>query len=229
MKNFRMIDFLSFLISLAGPATLIFLYAQALVRPEEYASFIFRVGMATYVIEFLSIHSSGMLFGNFKDKKKKWSYRFFLLGIYAIFVFGFMATLHCWFIGLYFFASLCAKIFLSKSVKDNINQSQIAFSCINLIGSTFMVIPLAPLLKKLFPISQSIISEHAGGASGLFVDTPQTLLTWGILYFSSTVVFNIIMFLKHTNHLEKEIALQGESKLAGGVSLRSQVHLKFKP
>ncbi|MHC4882703.1 MAG: hypothetical protein ACYTEN_03850 [Planctomycetota bacterium] len=184
--------------------TLIFLYAQALVRPEEHAEFIFRVGMATYLIEFLSIHSSGMLFGGFKDKKKKWFYRFFLLGIYAIFVFAFMAALHCWFIGIYFFASLCAKIFLSKSVKDNINQSQIAFSCINLLCSTFAVIPLAPLLKKLFPISQSIISEHAGGASGLFVDTPQTLLTWGILYFSLTIVFNFVMFFKHTPRIQNE-------------------------
>lgn len=203
MKKFSLMAFIPFLISLAGPLTLVFLYAQALVFPEEHAGFIFRVGMATYVIEFLSIHSSGMLLGDFKDKKKKWSYRFFLLGVYAIFVFGSMAALHCWFIGLYFFASLCAKIFLSKSVKDNINQSQIAFSCINLIGCTFAVIPLAPVLKKMFPVSQALISEHAEGTGGLFVDTPQTLLVWGILYFFFTIVFNVVMFFKHTINAEK--------------------------
>lgn len=204
MKNFRIIAFLSFLMSLIGPLMLIFLYAQALVRPQEHAAFIFRAGMATYVIEFLSIHSSGMLFADHKDKKKKRYHRFFLLGIYAIFTIGFMILLDCLFIGFYFLLSSCTKIFMSRSVEDDINKSQIAFSVINLLCSTFIVVGLASLLKKIFPVPESIISQHAEGTSGLFVDTPQTLLVWGILYFSFTVVFNVMMFFKHPPHADKD-------------------------
>lgn len=206
MKQFRITACLSFLISLTGPVTLIVLYAQALIAPEEHASFIFRAGMAIYIIEFLSIHSSGMLSADHKPNKKRWFYRLPLLGFYAIFTIGFMIRLDCLFIGLYFLLSLCAKIFMSRSVKDDINQSQIVFSIINLLACTFIVIPLASLLKKAFPVPASVISQHAKGTSGLFVDTPQTLLVWGILYFFSTVVFNIVMFLKHTGHTVKASA-----------------------
>lgn len=203
MRKFSMIALVSFLISLTGPLTLVVFYAQALIKPEEHAEFIFSAGTATYIIEFLSIHSSGMLTGEHKVKHKKRPARFLLLAFYLIFIVGFMALLHCLFIGLYFIGSLCAKVFMSRSVKDDINKSQIAFSVINLLCSTFMVVALASLLKKAFPIPESIISQRIEGTSGLFVDTPQTLLMWGILYFSFTVIFNIIMFFKHTGHTEK--------------------------
>jgi hypothetical protein len=205
MRKFSIIAFLSFSISLIGPLTLIFLYVQALIRPQGHASFMFQAGMATYIIEFLSIHSSGMLLAAHKDKQGKKFNRFFLLGLYAIFTVGFMVSLNCWFIGFYFLLSLCTKVFMSRSVEDDINTSQIAFSCINLLCCTFIVVVLASLLKKAFPVPESIISQHVKGTSGLFVDTPQTLLAWGILYFSFTVVFNIIMFSKHTPHAEKEV------------------------
>jgi hypothetical protein len=189
-----------------GPLTLVFLYTQALVFPEEHAGFIFRVGMAVYIIEFLSIHSSGMLLGVREVKQKKKVNRFFLLGLYAVFTIGFMFKLESWFIGLYFLLSLCAKVFMSRSVKDDINKSQIAFSAINLIGCTFIVVFLASLLKKAFPIPESVISQRAEGTSGLFVDTPQTLLVWGILYFCVTVVFNGILFMKHTDPSEQAVS-----------------------
>lgn len=204
MRKFSMITFISFLVSLIGPLTLIFLYAQALIMPEEHAAFIFRAGMAIYFVEFLSIHSSGTLLSEHKDKQKKRFSRFFLFGFYMIFVFGFMASRHCWFIGLGFFLSLCAKVFMSRSVKDDINRTQISFAVINLLCSTFIVIVLASLLKRVFPMPESITSQRFEGTSGLFVDTPQTLLTWGILYFSFTVIFNIVMFFKHTSHPEKK-------------------------
>jgi hypothetical protein len=205
MRKFHIIAFLSFLISLVGPLTLIFLYAQALIRPQGHASFIFQAGMATYIIEFLSIHSSGMLLGKHKDKRKKGLNQFFLFGFYVIFTVGLMVSLDCWFIGIYFILSLCAKVFMLRSVKDDINHSQIAFSAINLLGCTFVVAVLASFLKKAFPVPESIISQHVKGTSGLFVDIPQTLLAWGILYFSFAVVFNIIMFFKHTLHAEKKV------------------------
>lgn len=212
MKKFSVMAFISFLMSLFGPVMLIFLYTQALIAPAEHASFIFRAGMAIYIIEFLSIHSSGILSADHKPNKKKWFYRFALLGFYAIFTVGFMIGLDCLFIGLYFLLSLCAKIFMSRSVEDDINQSQIAFSIINLLACTFIVIGLASFLKKTFPIPESIISRHAEGTSGLFVDIPQTLLTWGILYFSFTVTFNIVMFFKHNGHTEKPTVDPGMMK-----------------
>jgi hypothetical protein len=201
MRKIR--NFLSLLISLIGPLTLIFLYAQALIRPQEHASFIFRAGAAIYIIEFLSIHSSGMLLKDHKDTPNKKIYGFFLLGFYAIFTVGFMASLNCWFIGIHFLLSLCTKIFMSRSVTDNINQSQIVFGVINLLCCTFIVVMLASVLKKAFPVPESIASLHVQGTSGLFVDIPQTLLAWGILYFSATVVFNVMMFFKHTPRTEK--------------------------
>jgi len=203
MEKNRIIAFLSLLTSLIGPATLIFLYVQALICPQGQASFIFRAGMAIYIVEFLSIHSSGFLLEDNKvkqkqqQKKKKFN-RLFLFVFYTIFIFGFMLKLNCWFIGLYFLLSLCAKLFMSRSVEDDINKPQIAFSCINLVGCTFIVVMLASSLKRAFPIPESIISQGIKGTSGLFVEIPQTLLVWGILYFFFTAVFNITMFFKHT-------------------------------
>lgn len=196
MKKFSVMAFISFLMSLFGPLTLVFIYTQALLRPEEHAAFIFRAGMAIYIIEFLSIHSSGMLLDDHKVKRKKKINRFFLLGFYAIFTIGFMFKLESGFIGLYFLISLCARLFLSQSIKDDISRSQIAFSICNLIGCTFAVILLAPLLKKMFPIPHSVIAQKSEGTSGLFVNTPQTLLVWGMLYFTFIIGFNSVMFYK---------------------------------
>ena len=198
IRKFSVSEFLSFLISLTGPLTLVVLYAQALIRPQDHASFIFRAGIAIYLIEFLSIHSSGMLLGARGTAHKKKPSRFFLLGLYAVFTLGFMVKLDSWFIGLSFLLSLCAKVFLSRSVREDITRPQIAFSAVNLLFCTFIVVLPALLLKKMFPIPQSLIAEHANGFSGLFVDTPQTLLVWGILYFAITVLFNMLMFFKHT-------------------------------
>ena len=206
MKKSRIIAFLSFLFSLIGPVTLTFLYAQALIEPQGHASFIFRAGIAIYLIEFLSIHSSGMLLQDNKVKREKKFNRLFLLGFYAIFAFGLMFKLNCWFIGLHFILSLCTKVFLSRSIEDDINRSQIAFSGINLLCCTVIVVVLASFLKKTFPIPESITSQHVKGSSGLFVDIPQTLLTWGTLYFFFTVVFNITMFFKHTTNTEKPVS-----------------------
>ena len=203
-KKFRITAYLSLLTSLIGPMTLIFLYSQALIRPQEHASFIFRAGMAIYIVEFLSIHSSGMLLQENKDKVKNKLIRSFLLGFYTIFIFAFMFMLTCLFIGLYFFLSLCTKVFMSRSVEDDINKSQIAFSIINLLCCTFIVVLLESFLEKAFPFPGSITSQQIKGSSGMFVDTPQTLLTWGILYFSFAFLFNIIMFFKHNPHTEKQ-------------------------
>ncbi|MGI6271031.1 MAG: hypothetical protein ACOYLD_01630 [Anaerohalosphaeraceae bacterium] len=194
----RIVALPSLLASLVGPVTLLFLYSRALLQPQEHASFIQRAGIAIYIVEFLSIHSSGMLLQDAQPKRKKEANRLFLFAVYTVFIFGSMFKLRCWFIGLYFFLSLCTKVFLSRCVADDITRSQLAFGCLNFLGCTFIVIILAPVLRNAFPLPQSIAAQHPNHASGLFVDTPQALLTWGILYFLAVLVFNIVVFLKHT-------------------------------
>jgi hypothetical protein len=197
-------SFASFLGSLIGLLVLVCLYARALIWPQEYAQFVFRMGMMIFVIEFISIHSSGILSGtkNNKLKDNNWNWakmpsKLFLICLYGLFVFASMFALQSWLIGIVFFISLSQKILINRFIEEKERKIQILFPVINLFASVFIAELIGPFLKSSFPISSEISSQWTKGTSGSWVETPQKLLAWGILYFSFTIAFNIFIYIRY--------------------------------
>ena len=192
--------YFSFIASILGPLGLIFLYAQALLQPEKHGEFIYKAGMALFMVEFITIHSTGtLLIDHGKQGIQKKSTKFFILGFYCLCILGFSFGLKTYFIGIYFIVSLCSKVFMGKIAKgEQAKQVKklLGITAINFLLATALTIPMASFLEKTFPIANSIRALKSDNSSGLFVDTPQTLMAWGIFYFSFTVILNLIVFYK---------------------------------
>ena len=211
-KNTTVEQVFSFLGSVIGNLFLAWLFLRALVWPENHAVFIFRSGLMIYVAEFLTIHSAGMTQGPQDGKNSKGLGRFSLLGVYGLFIFLCAYGLKSWFIAIHFWVSLLSKVFFKRSAGRDMGHVLPAFATINLLASTFLVILLAPLLKSIFPMPLEVMAQRMPNSSGLFVDIPQTLLAWGVLYFTFTALFNIIVVLnkrilqKHIDELKSASA-----------------------
>ena len=65
-----------------------------------------------------------------------------------------------------------------------------------LLLSTFIVVFGAKLIAGWFPLPAEVTSARPPGQSGLFIDTPQTLMAWGVLYFMFMTVCELIIFRK---------------------------------
>ena len=204
-KNNTVERVFSLLGSVFGNLFLGWLFLRALVWPEDHAQFIFRSGLMLYIAEFLSIHSSGMTQEPQGRNKNKGLGRISLLGLYGLFIFLCAYGLKSWFIAIHFWVSLLAKVFFKRSAARDMGHVPQAFATANLIASTFLVILLAPLLNSVCPIPPAVMEQRMPGSSGLFVDVPQTLLAWGVLYFTFTALFNIIAALNE-RILQKHIA-----------------------
>ena len=50
---------------------LVGLFYSALIRPVDFKGFIYKTGLMIYIIEFMSLHSSGMFFGAAQKKKTR--------------------------------------------------------------------------------------------------------------------------------------------------------------
>lgn len=193
----------SLVISLGGNIFLVSIFARALLSPLTHADFIFKTGMMLFVVEFLSIHSGGMLGAPVVEGQKKKALfirkmigipiTFFLLGFYALFVLVFGFALKSWFIPLFFLVSLMMKVFSNKVTHNPFSS---AISIILLIFSVMVVALTSPILQMLFPFPAEVLEQKMPNSSGLFIDAPQTLLVWGILYFSFTILADIILFWK---------------------------------
>lgn len=211
-KNNTVEQVFSFLGSVIGNLFMAWLFLRALVWPENHAQFIFRSGLMLYIAEFLTIHSAGMTEGPQDGKNSKGPGRIFPLGIYGLFIFLCAYGLKSWFIAIHFWVSLLSKLFFKRSAGRDMGHTLQAFGTMNLIASTFLVILLAPLLNSVFPMPPEVMAQRMPNSSGLFVDVPQTLLAWGVLYFTFTALFNIIATLnewilqKHIDELKSASA-----------------------
>jgi hypothetical protein len=62
--------------------------------------------------------------------------------------------------------------------------------------STFIVVFSASYLADWFHFSAEVKSARPSGQSGLFINTPQTLMAWGVIYFSLMTLCEILIFRK---------------------------------
>jgi hypothetical protein len=142
--------------------------------------------MFIFLTEFLSIHSSVLL-----SAPKKTLPKIFALIVYVIFVLIISFATHTYYPAIIFIFSLMAKLF--HSPRDNL---QLIGPTIIFMGSVFITIFASSTIKSTFVFSQQVLDQKTKGSSGLFVDTPQTLLVWGMLYYTGLIVFQVWEYTK---------------------------------
>ncbi|MFQ5512272.1 MAG: hypothetical protein ACE5EO_10520 [Candidatus Krumholzibacteriia bacterium] len=52
-----------------------------------------------------------------------------------------------------------------------------------------------------FPFPPEVKSARPSGQGGLFVDTPQTLMAWGVIYFALMTLCELMIFRKSAKTL----------------------------
>jgi len=189
---------ISLLISCTSNLLLVFWFALALLNPTEHAYFIFNTGLILFSIEFLSIHSGGMLAGTPKEHslKKSWFHipiKLFLVSLYSIFVLAFAFAFKNYWVPLFFIFSLVGKVFGNKAKESPTN---VALSIVLFIGSVFLIVMTASLWESLFPFPAEVFAFKPENTTGMFVEQPQTLLVWGVLYYILTAITEIALFVR---------------------------------
>lgn len=175
-------------------------FLQAIKFPHQNANFIYNTAIALFVIEFLTIHSTFILHGvtkqSFKEKSKMkvGKLQLFLFYIFIVSAISFVTKSYV--LLAYAFLSFTTKFFIDKQLPDitrNI-KSTLAFFC-----SVFLVITFSWLFALVIPLPENIRLSKPAGTSGLFVDTPQTILAWGLIYPILLIIFEPLQFpLKFT-------------------------------
>lgn len=65
-----------------------------------------------------------------------------------------------------------------------------------LLLSVLLVVFGAQLIAGWFPFPPEVKAARPSGQSGLFIDTPQTLMAWGVIYFVLITVCELMIFRK---------------------------------
>lgn len=184
------------IILFASNGLIIWLFLRALLYPEVYTEWIYKNAILIFIFEFLSIHSSCISTAFTPENKKNGITSIFLtiliylyFAVFAGFMFG------NWFLPLYFIISTCIKIY--GATKFSLQKSIIPpITVIFFIVSAFSIIFAEPLIKTLFPLPARVLQSRPAGASGLFIETPQTTIVWGIVYFSIYFIANMVLLIR---------------------------------
>jgi membrane protease YdiL (CAAX protease family) len=119
-----------------------------------------------------------------------------MLAFYSLFVIAFASFTGQWLIALYFVVSLVGKAVYSRSIDAKRRLAPVAAGIAMLLLSVFLVVFGAQLIADLFPFPQEVKAARPSGQSGLFIDTPQTLMAWGVIYFVLISVCELMIFRK---------------------------------
>ena len=192
----------SLLLAIATNLFLVGLFYSALINPVYFKDFIYRTGIMIFMIEFMSLHSSGMFFGAAQEAEKTGKKimtlkaKIGLFAFYNVFVITFASITGQWLAAVYFVISLASKAVYSRSIDAEKRLAPVAAGIAMLLLSTFLVVFGAQLLAHWFPFPPEVRAARPSGQSGLFVDTPQTLMTWGMIYFALMTVCELMIFRK---------------------------------
>ena len=160
------------------------LFLFAFIAPQYNINFIYKVGPLIFVLEFLSIHSSFLLF----DSRKSFI-KYALVFLYIGFAIAFSIGTSSYTPAALFIAGLFARLlYPSGSSKVNLIPILVLFI------SLFTVIFASPLFHNMLALSQDITSQKPQNVSGLFIEKPETLLAWGVLYYGLLIVSEIWRF-----------------------------------
>jgi hypothetical protein len=172
--------------------------------------FIYKTGLMIFVIEFMSLHSSGMFFGATQQEEKTGKkvmtikVKIAMFAFYNVFVIAFASATGQWLGALYFVISLASKAVYSRAIDVKERLAPVAAGIAMLVISTFLVVFGAPLLAEWFPFPPEVLSARPSGQSGLFINTPQTLMAWGVIYFSLMTLCELMIFRRSITQSSKD-------------------------
>lgn len=204
-----------FALSLGGNLFLAGLFLRALLNPVAHVSFIVQTGIWIFLVEFFSIFIS-----RGAETGRKSGFLSFFTGTIGFLVISIFAIVFGWlFLGniylpLIFLGSTLAKIFGKRAMPDQPLQ---IYAIPLLLGSLLIVFFIfgPEFWVNLFPFpeefSQAMPADWAarrerGEISGEFVDRPQTMLAWGVIYFALASIIESAVFAKGLKNVVKNSA-----------------------
>lgn len=171
-------------------------FLQALLFPTDHIEFIYSAGFGIYILEIVNLHSTGMIMGTAGIKNRldrvlhKISYPFF----YALFyIMAFQVTKN-YDVVIIAVISFASKLLFRQALPKK--SSVIIISGVLLTVFSLIVMQFNGFVKELFPFPEEVYMAKPPNQSGLFVEVPQVLLFWGVMYYFSLVVVQIVMYLK---------------------------------
>lgn len=189
---------LALILSVGGNLFLAGWFLIALLNPIAHVNFIVQTGLWLFLVEFFSIFVSG-----FGER----SIRFRFANILST-AFMFAIAFGWLFLGniylpLIFLGSTLAKIFGQQATSG---ESYRIYAIPLFLGSTLAVSMIGPeFWVNLFPFPENFSQFQpadwakrieSGEISGEFVERPQTMLVWGIIYFTLVAVIEFALFKK---------------------------------
>lgn len=174
-------------------------FLQALLFPKDHIDFIYSMGFVIFLLEFLNIHSTGMIMGASEQKKTLHNLRHkgFLLILYLIFYLVAFSVAKNYYVVISAVISFLSKLFFKQALPKD--TSNIAVSGGLLVILTVALAMISDLIKIIIPFPEEVYLNKPGNTSGVFVDVPQTLLLWGVLYYFLLGLYEIVLFKKTRN------------------------------
>jgi len=129
---------------------------------------------------------------------------FFVILLYSILILGFSVALHTIYPALLFILSLVAKVLIPASTPKRMSRklkldNAPAMQTIIFMGSVFLIPLVGIIAAILFPFPDAVYVQKPANSSGLFIDVPQSLLAWGIIYYSALALWQIVLFRKNSS------------------------------
>ncbi len=151
-------------------------FIYAILEPEKNIDFIYNTSIMLFIAEFITIHSSAMLSGT---PNKEVGRKILLFFFYMAFVFAFSLVSKSKNIFYFLTVSFFIKFFINKNES---NMDRIVKPIIVFVSSAFLVTFTSGIWKSLIRIPLPVLMQKPDNISGLFVEIPQTILAWGIIY-----------------------------------------------
>lgn len=189
-----LLKFLKTIFAFLSSIAIITFFVQALLFPEFNVNWIYSSAMIIFVVEFLSIHSSAMMMGEVlsENKKKNATYLFFF---YLFFTIVLTVVFKNYILPFFFILSTYIKFFMGRHFVAN--KTYLIINVFALIIPLIIVLIGSSLLQNLFPFPQEVLMAKPENATGVFVDVPQTVLAWGVIYFSIQLLINLFLEIKN--------------------------------
>lgn len=195
-------------LSIGSNLFLAWLFLRALLRPLANIDFIVQTGIWLFIVEFLSIFVS---IGKGERTSMRLGFTGFFVGTVGFLMISAFAIVFGWlFLGniylpIIFLSSTLAKIFSQQATHER--SEVLAFSIPLLLGSLFIVFFIfgPEFWVKLFPFPENFDQytpvdwaekTRHGDISGEFVERPQTMLVWGIIYYLFAAAIEFFFFMK---------------------------------
>lgn len=180
------------IISLVSYTISISIFIYIMFNLESNADFVYNSAIILFIIEFFSLHSSFLL-----NSSSKITTKVGLSLIYIFMVAIFSVSSGTIYPALFFIFSIVGKVFQQKAKSEN----KIAYSLLIFMFATFFVVIFEGAINTLLPAPKELIDMKPEGDGGVFIESPTTVIAWGILYYGLLVSSELIIYLgRHRKH-----------------------------